>query len=107
MSKWGKWVFYYALDGASNCLRQVILEVLSHFVNQFPRPARKNGHPVLSSWFLSRVFVITISSHLNSRLINPRGRIRMLFRLSKGKALRVQLAFLTMTNIPAPFLGGI
>jgi hypothetical protein len=36
-----------------------------HFVNQFPRPARKNGHPVLSSRFLSRVFVITISSHLN------------------------------------------
>jgi hypothetical protein len=35
-----------------------------HFVNQFPRPARKNGHPVLSSRFLSRVFVITISSHL-------------------------------------------
>ena len=36
-----------------------------HFVNQFPRPARKNGHPVLSLRFLSRVFVITISSHLN------------------------------------------
>jgi hypothetical protein len=36
-----------------------------HFVNQFPRPARKNGHPVLSSRFVSRVFVITISSHLN------------------------------------------
>ena len=35
-----------------------------HFVNQFPRPARKNAHPVLSSRFLSRVFVITISSHL-------------------------------------------
>jgi hypothetical protein len=35
-----------------------------HFVNQFPWPARKNGHPVLSSRFLSRVFVITISSHL-------------------------------------------
>jgi hypothetical protein len=35
-----------------------------HFVNQFPRPARKNGHQVLSSRFLSRVFVITISSHL-------------------------------------------
>ena len=35
-----------------------------HFVNQFPRPARKNGHPVLRSRFLSRVFVITISSHL-------------------------------------------
>jgi hypothetical protein len=35
-----------------------------HFVNQFPRPARENGHPVLSSRFLSRVFVITISSHL-------------------------------------------
>jgi hypothetical protein len=35
-----------------------------HFANQFPRPARKNGHPVLSSRFLSRVFVITISSHL-------------------------------------------
>jgi hypothetical protein len=35
-----------------------------HFVNQFPRPARKNGHPVLSSRFFSRVFVITISSHL-------------------------------------------
>jgi hypothetical protein len=34
-----------------------------HF-NQFPRPARKNCHPVLSSRFLSRVFVITISSHL-------------------------------------------
>jgi hypothetical protein len=37
-----------------------------HFVNQFPRPARKNGHPILSSRFLSRVLVITISSHLNS-----------------------------------------
>ena len=37
-----------------------------HFVNQFPRPARKNGHPVLSSRFLSRIFVITISSHLKS-----------------------------------------
>ena len=33
-------------DGASNCSRQVILEVF-HFANQFPRPARKNGHPVL------------------------------------------------------------
>ena len=51
-------------DGASNCSRQVILEVLS-FCYQFPRPARKNSHPVSSSRFLSRVFVITISSHLN------------------------------------------
>ena len=39
-----------------------------HFVNQFPRPARKNGHPVLSSRFLSRVFVITISCHLKKEL---------------------------------------
>jgi hypothetical protein len=39
-----------------------------HFVNQFPRPAHKNGHPVLSSRFLSRVLVITISSHLNTVL---------------------------------------
>jgi hypothetical protein len=39
-----------------------------HFVNQFPRPARKNRHPVLSSQFLSRVFVITISSHINYSL---------------------------------------
>jgi hypothetical protein len=40
----------------------------SHFVNQFPRPARKNGHPVLSSRFLSRVLVKTISSHLKYNL---------------------------------------
>ena len=42
-----------------------------HFVNQFPRPARKNGHPVLSSRFLSRVFVITISSYLKTTVISP------------------------------------
>jgi hypothetical protein len=40
-----------------------------HFVNQFPRPARNNGHPVLSSRFLSRVFVITISSHLKAFIL--------------------------------------
>ena len=34
-------------DGASNCSRQVILEVLSFCFNQFPRPASKNGHPFL------------------------------------------------------------
>ena len=39
-----------------------------HFVNQFPRPARKNGHPVLSSRFLSRVLVITISRAQIKRL---------------------------------------
>ena len=48
------------LDGARNCSRQVILKVLSfHFL----QPAHKNGHPVCSR-FLSRIFVITISSHL-------------------------------------------
>jgi hypothetical protein len=39
---------------------------------QFPRPARKNGHPVLSSRFLSRVLVITISSHLNWGMVHWR-----------------------------------
>jgi hypothetical protein len=40
-----------------------------HFVNQFPRPARKNGHPVLSSRFLSMVLVMTISSQLKLNTI--------------------------------------
>ena len=40
-------------------------DVSNRHINQFPRPARKNGHPILSSRFLSRVLVITISSHFN------------------------------------------
>ena len=40
-----------------------------HFVNQFPRLARKNGHPVLFA-ILSRIFVITLSSHLKSLNVN-------------------------------------
>jgi hypothetical protein len=37
------------------------------FVNQFPRPARKNGHPVLFA-ILEQGFVITISSHLKCKI---------------------------------------
>ena len=48
----------------------LVLSIICDLVNQFTRPARKNGHPVLSSRFLSRVFVITISSRLNCLLLN-------------------------------------